>query len=149
MSDIETLEQVAEVLEENGYEPVASEGAVSVGVGGQEAPFAATLTINKERQELSITCQLAVLGDVLDDRELEFTVACLDANTRVRPYAFAVITASDNPELDDPDEWPVVLTDSLPLGDLSPAELISSMDSLWAALAASWDVLHTGMDANE
>ena len=145
MPDIENLEQVAEVLEANGYEPVVSENSVSIGVGGTENPFAAAITINEERTELAISCQLAKLGDISDDHELQFVLSCLDANTRVRPYAFAVLTASDNPDLDEPDEWPVVLTDSLPIGDLSPDELISSIDSLWSALAASWDVLRTGL----
>ena len=76
---------------------------------------------------------------------MEFCVACLDINTQIRPYAFATITASDNPDLDDPDSWPIVLTDSLPIGDLSDEELTTSIDSLWSALVAGAEVLRIGI----
>ncbi len=40
-----------------------------------------------------------------------------------------------DPDLDDEEKWPIVLTDSLPLGDLSDQELIASVESLWSALS--------------
>ena len=145
MAKIDSLEKVADALEASGYEPEAQNGAVSIGVGGSENPFVAVITLNDATSELVVTCQVAKLGDIDDDMVMEFCVACLDINTQIRPYAFATITASDNPDLDDPDSWPIVLTDSLPIGDLSDEELTTSIDSLWSALVAGAEVLRIGI----
>ena len=145
MGKIDSLVKVAEALEANGYEPVAQNGSVSIGVGGSETPFVAVITLDGATDELVVTCHVANLGDVADDMLMEFCIACLDVNTQIRPYAFAMITASDNPELDDPDNWPIVLTDSLPIGDLSEDELTTSMGSLWSALVAGAEVLRLGL----
>lgn len=147
MGKIDSLDKVAEALEANGYEPEAQNGSVSIAVGGSEAPFVAVITLNESTSELVVTCQVAKLGDVADDMVMEFCIACLDINTQIRPYAFATITASDNPDLDDPDDWPIVLTDSLPIGDLSEDELTMSMDRLWSALVAGAEVLRIGLSS--
>ena len=145
--NIANLTQVAEALESAGYEAICHDGAVHTKVGGMQKPFTAVLTINADRNALVITCQLARLGDIPEDNISTFAVAALDANSRISPFAFATLTASDNPELDEPQQWPVVLTDSIPLGDLSPGELEAAMDSLWSALAESRDVLEAGIGA--
>lgn len=146
MSQIDNLDAVADALEAGGYEVQQLEGSVSTAVGGADAPFVAVLTINEERNELVINCQVATLGDIPDKNVAEFAIACLDANSRIRPFAFATLTATDNPALDNPDKWPIVLTDSVPLGDLSDTELQAAMDNLWAALVSGADVLRIGID---
>ena len=143
--NITNLTQVAEALELAGYEAACHEDAVYTKVGGTQSPFTAVLTINLDRNALVITCQLAKLGDVPEENISAFAVAALDANSRISPFAFATLTASDNPELDQPQQWPVVLTDSIPLGDLSGGELEAAMNSLWSALAESRDVLEAGL----
>lgn len=145
MGKIDTLDKVADALEASGYESEAQNGSVSIAVGGSQKPFAAVITLDEATDELVVTCQVAKLGDIADDMLMEFCVACLDINTQIRPYAFATITASDNPDLDDPDDWPIVLTDSLPIGDLSSEELSASIDSLWSALVAGAEVLRIGL----
>jgi hypothetical protein len=142
--NITNLTQVAEALESVGYEAICHDDAVHTKVGGTQNPFTAVLTINADRNVLVITCQLAKLGDIPEENISTFAVAALDANSRISPFAFATLTASDNPDLDEPQQWPVVLTDSLPLGDLSGGELEAAMDSLWSALAEGRDVLQAG-----
>ncbi len=138
---IATLEQIAEVLEMQGYNLNKVDDSIHVKVGGNEHPFVSVITKNEADTELHITCKLTMLGDVPEEKIPQFFAACLDANTRILPYAIGLITGTDNPEMDDEKEWPVVLVDSIPLGDLCEEELISSMDSLWVALSASRDVL--------
>ena len=75
------------------------------------------------------------MGDIKEEEIPNVLFTLLDYNTMVRPYAFAVISATEDPELDDEAKWPIVLTDSLPLGDLSDQELIASVESLWSALS--------------
>ncbi|MDP8239520.1 MAG: hypothetical protein P9X24_10560 [Candidatus Hatepunaea meridiana] len=139
-----TLQQVAETLEELGYNVKSHDNAVHIAIGGTETPFITVATIN-ENQELVMTCQVAKLGDLNEDDIPAVQFFLLDANTRIRPYAFGILTASDNDDYDDAAEYPIVLTDSLPLGDLSVGELASSMDSLLVALESSDDALRAGL----
>ena len=60
-------------------------------------------------------------------------LALLDLNTQTLPYAFAVLTEIDG-EDGDKSSWPVVLIDSMPVGDISEDELLQSLSSLLAAL---------------
>ena len=143
---IETLEQVADVLESQGYTPRLEDGkAVMLDVGGVHQPFAAVITKDEEQAELVITCQLAELGDIDEELSAQFMLAALDANTAIRPYAFAVISDSDDPALAEPEKWPVVLTSSIPVGDLSEGELNVAVDRLWSALSAAAPVLKLGV----
>lgn len=143
---IETLEQVAAVLETQGYDArLLPNEAVMVDIGGSEQPFAAVITRNEDGAEFVLTCQLAVLGDLDDDLSTQFMLAALDANTAIRPFAFAVISDSDDATLVEPEEWPVVLTSSIPVGDLSEGELCVAMDGLWRALTVAAPVLKLGI----
>lgn len=143
---IETLEQVMEVLEAQGYAPrLDTDRAVMVDIGGANQPFVAVITKDDANAELSITCQLAELGDIDEERSGQFMLGALDANTAIRPYAFAVISDTDDATLEDPERWPIVLTSSVPIGDLSEGELCVAMDSLWSALSAASPVLKLGL----
>ncbi len=142
---ISTLEHVQDSLEKNGY-PVAREnGCVMVQVGGTDSPFTAVLGINPDNRELMITCKLADIGDFDDDNIAAMALAALDINTCIRPYALAIISDTDDPDLDDEHRWPLVLTDSLALGDLCEDELAASMDALIQAIVTSRSVLEIGL----
>jgi len=144
MGKISNLHQVAEALEDLGYDVKFTEEAVHIAIGGMDNPFVAVLTINNEN-ELVITCQLAKLGDLREDEVPAVQFSLLDTNTRIRPYAFGIISASDEPEYNDAADYPIVLTDSLPIGDLSLEELSASMDSLLLALESSGEALRLGL----
>ena len=143
---ISTLDQVAAVLDKQGYKTrLLPDEAVMLDIGGAESPFVAVVTMDEGVSQFIVTCQLAELGDLDEEKSPQFMMAALDANTVVRPYAFAVISDSDDPALQAPEKWPVVLTSSLPIGDLSESELSQSMDELWLALTAAGPVLKLGL----
>lgn len=143
---IETLEQVSEVLEAQGYKPRLDAGkSVRIDVGGANEPFAAVITKDDDQSELVITCQLAALGDIDEELSTQFMLAALDVNTAIRPYAFAIISDTDDPSLAEAQKWPVVLTTSIPVGDLSEGELCVAIDRLWSALSAAAPVLKLGV----
>ena len=144
MDNIANLKQAADVLEELGYKIKLDENAVHIAIGGLENPFIAVMTMN-DKKELVVTCQIAKLGNLKEDDIPAVQFMLLDLNTRVRPYAFGIISASDNPELEDAGTYPIVLTDSLPLVNLSVDELAASMDSLLVALNSSADALRVGI----
>lgn len=143
---IQTLEQVAEVLELQGYNVrCLPEEAVMLDVGGAEKPFAAVITKSEDGAKFVVTCQLAELGDIDEALSGQFMLAALDANTQLCPYALAIISDADQPELENEDKWPIVLTSSMPIGDLSSEELTVSIDELWQALTIAGPVLKLGI----
>jgi len=127
---LNTLPEIAEALTGLGYEPQVTDNAVLVGVGGATTPFPTVLTADGQGS-LVITCRMARFGNV-DDLD-KFLFLALDLNTRIMPYAVGLLTDADGQEGSEED-WPLVLCNSIPLGDLSTAELASAMDTLLRAL---------------
>ncbi|MCP5120536.1 MAG: hypothetical protein GY953_57820 [bacterium] len=143
MSDnLQTLPQMAEALEDLGYEVGQQDDfvAVRVPVAGAD-PYTAVLTVDDERQKVIITCQLARYGDIAEDKLLDFLAAQSDANTRIQPFAFATLTNLDDPDRADADDWLFVLIDSLSLGDLADSELETAMADLQRAMPEVTGVL--------
>lgn len=140
--NLTTLAEMAEVLEDSGYEVAAGSGFLAVKVPrGGKAPAHASLTIDEIRAKLIVSCRVARYGDVAEDRLPAFQAALLDANTRIDPFAFATLTDRDDPNLESPAEWIVVLIESLPIGDLSVNELRTAMADLAKALPVSDEIL--------
>ncbi|OVE81396.1 hypothetical protein BVY04_03455 [bacterium M21] len=145
VNTITTLAETADVLLKNGFKTELNTDFVITQIGGEENPFSAILSINNEDKQLLITCKLAVINDFDEDHIAAMALAALDMNTCIRPFAFAIISDTDNPELDDAGKWPLVLTDSMPLGDLCDEDLIATMDALIEAIVASRGVLEIGL----
>lgn len=146
VSYVDTLDDVVDTLVKSGFDAKKHDGFVSVAIGGPDSPFPAVLRISEETNQLLINCQLAKIGDFAEDQLAVLSLAALDMNTCIRPYAFAIISDTDDAELGDETQWPLVLTDSLTLGDLSSNELVDSMESLIQALIASRSVLEIGLN---
>lgn len=138
---LSTLIQIHESLQKLGYEVELRQESVLAKIDS----FPVVITINS-LSDVVISCQIATMSDIAEDRLGEFAFAALDANTRIRPYAFGIITGLDNPETDeDESDYPIVLTDCLPLGDFSEDELAKSMQALVSALMNSRQVLEVGI----
>lgn len=141
MDNIRTLSEVLEALHFLGYEASLGANSVVVKVGGLNQPFTAIITHCESSGHFQVTCPIAKLGDIPEAKIAAFTIAALDANSRIAPYAYALISSNDDPALEDEADWPIVLIDTLPMGDLSSAELGASLRSLVAALVDSRNVL--------
>ncbi|MEK0445135.1 MAG: hypothetical protein RLZZ399_456 [Verrucomicrobiota bacterium] len=128
-------------LETRGYASRISGDSVVFPLGMGEDSY--TVAFAFGGGQLSITCQLALLGDFPEERLPSLSLAALDANMQVSPYAFAVIGAAEGEA--DLEGCPLVLTDTLPLSDLSEAELDFALDKLFEAIALSRDVLQLGL----
>lgn len=98
-----------------------------------------------EDDDLSITAQLCTLGELHEENMLVFSMAALDANSRISPYAISLITERDDPSIVDTAEYVVTLVDHIPLGDFEQSELASAMQSLLTALVGSREVLEVGV----
>lgn len=141
MDNIMTLSEVHETLDVLGYEATLSDTSVVVKMGGLNKPFPAVVTHNKLTNHFQISCMVTKLGLVPEDKLAAFALAALDANSRIVPFAYALLTDSHTTKKDKPEEWQVVLTHAIPVGDFSRGELRSAMESLLAALVDSTDVL--------
>ena len=122
------LPQIQEATERLGYETSLGDDALVVKIG----QFPTILTIDEGR--LSINCKVARAGDIPEANQADFATAALDANTRLSPYALAMITDLDDPSSEgQEDDWPIVLADSIPLGDFEECELKSALSDLQVA----------------
>jgi len=126
--NISTLSEVKEVLENAGYEVLEVTGAIAAKING----FVATITIDNE--EVNVQCEVATLGSFEEEDLPMITYNALNANSRIRPFAFEIIDTRDDPQLSDPKNFILNLADSMPVGDLSPEELESTMQKLNLAI---------------
>ncbi len=140
MKSIRSLLEIQESLLQLGYEAVLKDQAVVVKVGGLEHPFIAVVTENHETNAFNISCLVTRFGEIGEENLLHFTIAALDANIRIRPFAYALLVEGGS---DDGEDWQVILTHSIPWADLSGTELASAMKSLVTALMDSVHVLDT------
>jgi hypothetical protein len=135
MNDIKTLADIERVLSEHGYTPSLNDGSVTLPIGAEGSPFPCVILMDDTN--LTISCEIDTWGNlqkrVTPDMKDDLYLAMLDLNTQTLPYAFAVLTEIDGEE-DDQSSFPVVLIDSMPVGDISDDELLSSLSSLLAAL---------------
>lgn len=141
---ITTPAQLNEYLEKQGYDPQVSSDSVFVPIGGHEAPYTAAFTFIKSGH-LQVTCQLALLGDFEESELGKLSLAALDANMQISPYAFAVIGAAEGSEVDIK-KCPVVLIDTLLTADLNEVEVGYSLDRLLQALTFSRGILKLGLN---
>lgn len=140
----ESMDNLAEV--HNGLEDLGfvanhniADGIIVVSLDGG---MPAALMI--DGGHLSITAQVCTLGELREANLTVFAMAALDANSRVSPFAFSLITERDDPTIQDMSQYVVTLVDHIPLGDFEKPELESAMQSLITALVGSREVLEAG-----
>jgi len=138
--NIVSLAQVDKVFQDLGLESEINGDSIILKVGSHEHPF--LTVVSSDGDNLDFKCQLVKADQIEEEQEGIFAFAALDANTRIAPFAFGFLTADDGVE-DGSDSF--VLTNRLPLGNLSEDELRSAVGSLKAALIASREVLEIGL----
>lgn len=145
---INNLAEVHEALQDLAYVSDLHPEAVLAKVGS----FPVVVTING-KGELVISCQIAKLGAIQEDRLTEFAFAALDANSRLSPFAISILTEDDgctcccSDETAEEMDYPIVLVDNIPLGDLSKDELKKAFESLYTAIIGCREVLESGISA--
>jgi hypothetical protein len=142
---ITTVEQIAATLEKSGYETLIEGSAVFTKIGGNSKPYTAVLEVINGH--LNVSCELAKLGEFEEDKLPELFASALSANTAINPFAFAIIDESDDDSITCAEEYSLILTDKLPMTDLSEAEVEFTMNSLWIALSEGVSVIKSGFSA--
>ena len=100
MENISSLEQIEAVLESAGYETIRDDDGVVMKIGGKSIPFTSVFTIDEAQNQVIINCQIARMGDIREEEMPKVLFSLLDYNSLIRPYAFAVISAAEDPGLD-------------------------------------------------
>jgi len=137
MNDVQTLQNVVDVLSQHGFKPILNENSVSVPVGSEEKPFPCLILMDD--MNLTVICEIDTFGNMMsrvadEDRE-DFMVAMLDLNSQMNSYAFTIMSDIDDPAAgENKDNWPVALVNSIPVGDICEAELLAGMGALQSAL---------------
>lgn len=144
-NDIRSLDTIALFLEQRGYDLTQTENAVIANIGGFQTVFTIDDVDGDGDADIRISCQLLTLNQIPESRIPAFAIAALDLNTRILPYSIATLTSTDDPSLTDASESPVILTDSLPIGDISEAEFESSISSLLSAILGTRELLTIGL----
>jgi len=139
---MDNLTQICTGLEQAGYVAKQDDTCVLVRLDG-----GIPVVLTSDGENLQITCQLATLGELNEERMLEFAFAALDANSRISPYAISLITEKDDRTITSPSEYVVTLVDSVPLGDFEQSELVAAMQSLLTAIEGSREVIAVGCEA--
>jgi len=137
VTDINTMADLVTGLRQLGYRAKLTDDGVLTGTSlaeddGSSRDF--VMLITEEGNSLQFNCHLTTIGElaIKDENELSaILLALMAANAEIQPWAVALINPDG--ELDDSDT--LVLTDSMPMGDLSIGELESAMDSFGRALA--------------
>jgi hypothetical protein len=107
-----------------------------------------TININ-EMNRMNFVYFVSSLGKISWGMD-EILPMLLDYNTRISPFAFGIITAVDDASFEvlDTATIPVVLIDSIPLGDLSVEELVKELDALKTALVHCAPVIREIVNSN-
>ena len=142
MEKIKTIQDVNEVLQTGGFETTLFTNSVGVKIGTGDQTFTAVISMNNNHLLTSV--EICKMGIFTEDSIPTVMAAALDANTKIVPFALAMITSHDDPTLTDPADYPLVLIDSIPTTDLVPAEIGDMMTSLISAILGIRTVLSAG-----
>lgn len=138
VTQISTLAEAQQALQQLGYHAKLTDDSVLTGVSlteddGSSRDFVMLITL--ENGSLEFNCQICTIGYLEQDHDEKALAALawvfLALNAEIQPWGIALINPDG--ELDSSDT--VVLTDSIPIGDLSIEELESAMTTLLRALA--------------
>lgn len=143
IEQVDSLSDAVEVLRDLGYHARLTDdgvlGGISIREGEEESAesrdFMFMITEDGENFERSLqfNCQLCTIGDLPDNEMDTLPWIFLAVNTEIQPFSVGCHQA-DAADLDEKDV--LVLTNSIPLGDLSRAEFQSAMDGLRRGLVA-------------
>ena len=136
---LDNLSEISDVLQDKGYTVCDTDGDV-LKVNILDAGPSALLIIEDgiNGKELRISYQVLTLGQLLESPE--FAIALLDMNSSILPFSFASVSVDPGDEVDI-ESSPVMLMDSIPIGNMCEEELLHSIQSLLIAYEKSAPLL--------
>lgn len=146
MNDIKSIVDVERILAEQGYKVQMNENSVTISVGSDAAPFPCLILMDET--DLTVVCEVMTYGQLMEriapDMREDFYMTLLDMNSQTKPYSFSILSDIDG-EGDERDQWPLVLINSIPVGDISQDELLAAMRGLSAALLTAKNIFDVSL----
>lgn len=139
-----TLEEIHEALEDLGYQSKVQDESLSVNVNR-----GVVASIIADQDELTVCCHLTTLGRLLPDDAEQAAAVCahlMRHNVAISPFAISLIADEDD---EDPEDDPVALIDSVPLGNFSLQELKKLMENLNKAVASTGKLVSELVEATK
>jgi hypothetical protein len=131
-SSIQTIPMLLESLQNLGFLAEKCDETVIVTLG----QFKASLSLSEKG--LTVFCQVGKLSELPNDEALRsFCFQALLQNATIQPFAFALLDG----DTERPGDDTIVLTNSVPTGDLCVEELHSLIASLRSAILTSAHML--------
>lgn len=152
IGNMDSLADILEGLQSLGYVgQLNEEGTVLTSAFGNiESDINIVLTVDEATNAVKITSPLAVLGQFNEESIPELFAEALRANLDIAPFAYSIVSDVDGDgEIDPAEQWPLVLTTSVPLGDFSLSELEYYISSLGQAISKARPVLQAGLLTEE
>ena len=133
---LNNLVDVREVLRENDFKVIGNEEVIHVRILSNGPVATLHILDGIAGPVLDISYPVIPASNLLEDSEA--AIALLVMNSKINPYAFA-IHSDEEGEIDE--DTSVVLTDRIPIGDLSEEEILHSINALLVALEMSKPIL--------
>ncbi|MDB6153668.1 MAG: hypothetical protein JWL90_2121 [Chthoniobacteraceae bacterium] len=146
-TSLQSLAAIADVLSKAGYSASADDSAAFVELQHEGTNYPAV--IQSQGKEFLISCQVCRIGDFGPDQLALVATNALAANVQMLPYAFAILKPEDSADEEAVADSPLVIINSVPIGDFSEEELLWSIRKLQIALATAVQGIKTAVTVSK
>ncbi|MES2570379.1 MAG: hypothetical protein V4710_10050 [Verrucomicrobiota bacterium] len=142
-TSLTSLTSIADALCDAGYSASAGDSAAFVELQHDGAKYPAV--IQAQGKEFFISCQVGKIDDFEPDQLALVATNALAANVEMLPYALAILKPENSADEKAVGESPLVIINSVPVGDFSEEELLWSVRKLQVALATAVQAINTAV----
>lgn len=147
VTNLHSLAEIAAILTEAEYSASASDAVAFVELQHDGTKYPAV--IQTQGEEILISCQVGKIGDFDRDQLALVAINALAANVAMLPYAFAILKPADSTDEAAIANSPLVVINSVPVGDFSKEELLWSVRRLQVAVAAAVAAISTAVKVSQ
>ncbi len=146
-TSLHSLTAIADALCQAGYSASSHDSAAFVELQHEGTKYPAVIQV--QDKEFLISCQVCKIGDFDPDQLALVATNALAANVEMLPYAFAILKPEDSADEEAVADSPLVIINSVPIGDFSEEELLWSVRKLQVALATAVQGIKTAVTVSE
>lgn len=125
------MQDISEVLEQNGYDVANDDYTLSVNINN----FDAMLT--NDEDDLKLMCRICEVGKFTEEQLAQVLFMALESNIAINPFAFAVLE-SGSEEVED---HLFVITDKVVQESVTKDSLIDWMEALRVATCQAYKII--------
>jgi hypothetical protein len=146
-TSLQSPASIGTALSEAGYSASHDDSAAFVELQHEGKNYPAVIQL--QGKELLISCQICKIGDFGADQLALVATNALAANVEMLPYAFAILKPEDSGNEEAVADSPLVIINSVPVGDFSTEELLWAVRKLQVALATAVRGIETSVTVSK